>query len=78
MRTQEEIQKKIKELGVKLNENISYKERETIDVMLDVLENELKYEDIEEQYYDGHETNREQDANLAREWIDGEIDELDF
>jgi hypothetical protein len=78
MRTQEEIQQKIQELGAKLDENISYKERETIDVMLDVLENELQYEDIEEQYFDEHATNREQDANMAREWLDGEIEELDF
>ena len=78
MRTQEEIQQKIKELGAKLDENISYKERECIDVMLDVLENELEYEDIEEQYFDEHATNREQDANMTREWLDGEIEELDF
>lgn len=78
MRTEEEKQAKIKELGARLDGNISHKEREVIDAMLDVIENELEYETIEEKYFDEHATDREQAANQARVWLDGHIEEFDF
>jgi hypothetical protein len=78
MRTTEEIQAKIQEVAAKLGTNISFKKREVIDAILDVLEKEMEYEQIEETYFDEHKTDRESSANTAREWLDGDIEEFDF
>lgn len=78
MKTPEQIQDKIKLVGAKLDENISLKQREVIDAILDVLENELEYEEIEEKYFDNHETDNESSANKTKEWMEDEITDDEF
>lgn len=78
MRSEQEIQDKIKEIGIKLDTNIPFKKREVIDAVLDVLENDIDSDEIEEKYFDEHKTDRESAANNAREWMDGDNDEIDF
>lgn len=76
MRAKEEIQAKILEIGAKLDGNVKLSQRENIDAVLDVLENDLDYDEIESKYFDENQTDREQNANRAREWMDGDSDEL--
>ncbi len=76
MRIENEIKAKIQEVGAKLDTNL--KKRDNIDAILDVLENDLEYEEIEEKYFDEHKTGRESSANSAREWLDGDVDDIDF
>jgi len=78
MRASEEIKAKIQEVAAKLDTNISYKQREVIDAILDVLENDLEYEQIEGLYFDENKTDRESAANEARQWLDGDIYEFDL
>ena len=77
MRTEEEIEAKIKEIGAELDD-CKYSQRELIDAILDVLENDLESDEIEGKYFDENKTDREQCANRARDWMDGETDELYF
>lgn len=78
MRTEKEILSKIHEIEAMLNDNISYKKREIINAILNVLENNLEYDEIEEIYFDENKTDRESSANDARSWLDGDINELSF
>lgn len=77
MRTKEEIELKIQEVGAKLD-TCSYSKRDTIDAILDVLENDMDYDEIENTYFDENETDRESSANRAREWMDGDLSDEDF
>ncbi len=76
MRTDVEIKSKIKEVGAKLDTRTA--NREVIDAILDVLENDLEAEQIEDKYFDEHRTERESSAMRAREWMDGDITDEDF
>ncbi len=78
MKTEQEIKNKIEEVGAELDKGISERKRDEIDAILEVLENDLEYEQIEESYFDEHKTDRESCANSAREWMDGEITDEEF
>ena len=72
------IQEKIKLVGAKLDESISFGQRDVISAILDVLENELEYEEIEDKYFDNHETDNETSANKTKEWMEDEITDEEF
>lgn len=71
MRTQEEIDLFVSELK---NLQVSYTEAQEIDAIINVLENDFSYEDIEEQYFDENQTEIECRANMALDFKDGEIE----
>lgn len=67
MRTVKEIQEAIEHFN---------NERETIntEAILDVLENDLDYDEIEEKYFDENDPWTEQSAMKAREFLDGIVE----
>lgn len=78
MRTQDEINAKIAEIKAKQNTLSSPSELDRLDILIEVLEDDLDSDDIEEKWYDGHETDTEQFATTARQWMDGEITDEEF
>ncbi len=77
MKNEAQIKEKIKEVAAILDVCTS-KKRDVIDAILDVLENDLEYEEIEEAYFDENKTDRESYANSAREWLDEDITDEEF
>lgn len=74
MRTDEEIKAKIQEIQDEYNGN--GRKVNVVEAVIDVLENKLEYDEIEDKYFDGHETDRENSGNSAREWLDGDRDDI--
>lgn len=77
-RTQEEIQAKILEICAYLDEDLKWAERESTNAVLDVLENDLDFQQIEDKYFDENKTYTERSALNAREWMDGNLDEIEI
>ena len=78
MKSPEQIKEKIKLVGAVLDTIISLKNRELVNTILEVLEEEMESEEIEERYFDEHKTDRESIANKTREWLDDEITDEEF
>ncbi|AFF28157.1 gp159 [Sphingomonas phage PAU] len=75
MRPQLEIDELIEQLK---DLTVRRSDQEEIDAILNVLENDLSYDEIESLYFDENVTDVEQQANKAREFMDGglEADEI--
>ena len=70
MRTQEQIDALIQRVT-----NHDKGNTEEFQAVLDVLENDIDYSEIEDKYYDGNETSTERYALDVREWLDGQLEE---
>lgn len=78
MKSPEQIKSKIELVGAVLDTNISLKNRELVDVILEVLGEEMESEEIEERYFDENKTDRESIAIKTRQWLDDEITDEEF
>ncbi len=78
MKSPEQIQEKIKLVSAVLDTNISFKNRELVDVILEVLDEEMESDEIEERYFDENKTDRESIAIKTRQWLDDEITDEEF
>ncbi len=78
MKSQDQIDVKVKEIGAELDKDMSLNRRSSIDAILEVLEEDLDDDAIYEAFYDENKTEREQSAIRARQWLDDEITDEEF
>lgn len=71
MRNQNEINEFVRELKFL---NVGYLKSNEVEAMIDVLENNLEYDDIEDKYYDGNESNVELMAIMALDYKEGNVE----